>query len=318
MIDQCGRQIEYLRLSITQNCNLRCIYCRPQGQEAPAECGMLTPEEFGRAVMAMVGLGIRKVRITGGEPLTRSDLCEIIQRISEIEGIEDLSMTTNGIRLADKADHLKQAGLKRINISLDSLKPERYTHITGGGKLSDVLAGVERAVALGLKPVKINVVLIRGINDDEVDAFMDLTRELPLEVRFIELMPVGKFGEENREKIVYNSDIIHDRPQLQPCGREMSGQPADYYRIEGYQGRIGFISPMSHKFCHCCNRIRLTCDGKIKPCLGNNGEVDLIETLRNHPGQLEEVIRESIFYKPQGHHFDAGFRSGRGMDAIGG
>lgn len=319
MLDQFGRLIEYLRISVTQNCNLKCLYCRPDEKEDGPNCmNYLTPEEYGKIVKAMVSLGIRSVRITGGEPLIRKDICEIIERISKIEGIEDISLTTNGIRLDKMAEELKAAGLRRLNISLDSLKKDKFEYITGGGKLEDTLNGIQKALALGLTPVKINTVLIKGVNDDEIDEFINLTKNSQLEVRFIELMPIGKFGEENSDKIVYNTDIINSRQELIFCEDTLKGSPARYYKMDGYKGKIGFISPMSHKFCDCCNRIRLTCDGKIKPCLGNNGEVDVTGILRQTPEELKEFIRKVIFEKPYGHHFERGFSSKRDMNRIGG
>lgn len=319
MLDKYGRKIEYLRISVTQNCNLKCLYCRPDGSDNEACClNYLTPPEFERIVRAMADVGIHSVRITGGEPLVRKDICEIIERIAGIEGIKDISLTTNAIHLDKMAERLKAAGLNRLNISLDSLKADRFEYITGGGRLKDTLNGIDKALELGLEPVKINTVLIKGVNDDEIDDFIDLAKDKPLEVRFIELMPIGKFGEENSDKIIYNSEIIDRRKDLVFCEDTLIGSPARYYKIDGYMGKIGFISPMSHKFCNCCNRIRLTCDGKIKPCLGNNGEVDVTDILRNTPEKLGDFIRCVIFEKPRGHNFDKGFHSQRNMNRIGG
>jgi GTP 3',8-cyclase len=318
MKDRYGREIEYLRISITQNCNLKCLYCSP-GESSMQKCTItLTPEELEKIVRSMVKVGIRNVRITGGEPLTRGDVCEIIERISKIKGIEDISMTTNGINLDRVADKLKAAGLKRLNISLDSLKKDRFHYITGGGRLDDTLKGIEKALVLGLNPVKINTVLIRGVNDDEIDEFIQMAKDKPLEVRFIELMPIGIFGEQNSDKIIYNSDIINKRPELIFCGDGLRGAPAKYYRIEGYKGKIGFISPMSHKFCDRCNRIRLTCDGKIKPCLGNNGEVDITDVLRQNPNEMDAFVQKVIYEKPEGHNLGSSFSSLRNMSMIGG
>ena len=319
MKDWLGREIEYLRLSVTQDCNLNCIYCRPSGSvDCETACHGLATDELKLIVGAMAGLGIRKVRITGGEPLIRPDICEIIAGIAGIPGIEDISLTTNGIRLAKLAGRLRRAGLQRINISLDSLKGERFEFITGGGRLDRVLRGIKESVSAGLKPVKINAVLIRGVNDDEVDAFMELAREQPVEVRFIELMPVGRFGEENRDKIVYNTELIEAHPELISLEDPRGSGPAAMYTIKGYKGRIGFISPMSHRFCKTCNRIRLTCDGKIRLCLGHNSEVDITGTLREQPEELQETVRDIIFNKPEGHNFNRKFVSDRGMNEIGG
>ncbi|WHH58811.1 GTP 3',8-cyclase MoaA [Petroclostridium sp. X23] len=319
MRDRFGREIEYLRISITQNCNLKCIYCSPGGSGCVHEyTSYLTPEEIEQIVRSMARVGIKKVRVTGGEPLTRADICEIIQRIAGINGIEDLMMTTNGINLDKMAEKLKEAGLNRLNISLDSLKEDKFEYITGGGKLENTLKGIEKALDVGLNPVKINTVLIKGVNDDEIDDFIKLAKARPLEVRFIELMPIGKYGEQNSDKIIYNSEIINARPELIFCEDSTKGHPATYYTIEGYKGKIGFISPMSHKFCDRCNRIRLTSDGKIKPCLGSNGEEDVMEILRNNPEHLDEFIQRIIYEKPMRHHFEQDFSSARNMSMIGG
>ena len=319
MRDRLEREIEYLRLSVTQNCNLNCIYCRPSEKEKNDNCCQgLTPQEIEKAVGAMVRLGIKKVRITGGEPLTRIDVCDIISRISGIPQIEDISMTTNGMNLAAQAENLKRAGLRRINISLDSLRSDRFQFITGGGRLENVLEGIGKAVSVGLNPVKINAVLMKGLNDDEVEDFIRLAKDQPLEVRFIELMPVGKFGENNRDKIVFNSDILAGHPMLKPARDRFQSGPATMYELPGYQGRIGFISPMGHRFCASCNRVRLTCDGKLKLCLGDNAEADIVGILRENTENIDEAIHELIYNKPEGHNFNRRFTSNRGMNAIGG
>jgi len=318
MKDQFGREIEYLRISITDRCNLKCLYCSPDGKHEKKCARMLTAEEIETIVRSMVKLGIRNVRITGGEPLVRSDVCDIIDRISKIDGIEDISMTTNGINLDKMAEKLKAAGLKRLNVSLDTLKADRFEYITGGGKLEATLGGIYKAMKLGITPVKINTVLIKGINDDEIEDLINLTKDSQLEVRFIELMPIGKFGEENSDKIVYNSDIIKAHPEFIFLGDNLRGAPASYYKIEGYQGKVGFISPMSHKFCSNCNRVRLTCDGKIKLCLGHNSEMDVAAVLREKPEELHEFIKKTIYEKPKGHNFDKNFTSDRNMSMIGG
>jgi len=316
MIDQFGRKIEYLRISVTQKCNMNCIYCNPEG-ECETLCDSLSIMDFKRIVQSMAKCGIKKIRITGGEPLLRNDLCELVQTLSQIDGIDDISATTNGIRLKEMAEPLKKAGLKRVNISLDSLNEEKFKYITGGGKLSVVLEGIASAVKAGLFPIKINIVVMKGVNDEEINAFINLAKDNPIEVRFIELMPIGDFGEKNKEKVVFNSSIIRTHPQLISMESTSSG-PASMYTIEGFKGLIGFISPMSHQFCHLCNRIRLTCDGKIRPCLGQNGEKDLIPVLRNHPENLDEFIRTAILEKPKGHHFGEEYKSTRSMNKIGG
>jgi len=234
------------------------------------------------------------------------------------EGYRGYSMTTNGIYLDGMAKKLKFTGLNRINISLDSFKADRFKRITGGGRFEDVLKGIEKTVDVGLKPVKINTVLIKGVNDDEIDDFILLAKHHSLEVRFIEMMPVGRYGEQNIDKIVCNSDIINSRPQLIFSEDIMKGQPVNYYKIDGYKGKIGFISPLTHKFCGCCNRIRLISDGIIKPCLGNNREVDIIEVLRKNPSGLGALIQKAIYNKPEGHNFGSSFSSIRNMSMTGG
>ncbi len=319
MIDQYGRSIEYLRLSITENCNLKCIYCNPDGMLCqPNDIKQLSADEIVRTVQAMVRVGVKKVRVTGGEPTVRADLLEIIRRIADIEGVEDLSMTTNGLRLITLAPLLKQAGLRRLNISLDSLDPQKFETITGGGKLQTVLDGIDQAIAVGLTPIKINTVLIRGINDDEIDGLIALAKDRPIDVRFIELMPIGNYGKSNQGKILTSDEVLSKRPQLKPLQRDDTGAPANYYAMEGYQGRVGFISPISHEFCGDCNRIRVTADGKIRPCLGHNGEVDITPFFNVSDSEFDAKIAEIIYRKPVGHDFNKTFDSLRNMNRIGG
>jgi len=323
MKDRFGREIEYVRISITQNCNLKCIYCGTDASKSGTECDHaratgFDPAEIKTVVAIMAGLGITKVRITGGEPLLRPDICEIIHGIASIKEIADLSVTTNGVSLHQMARELKKAGLKRINISLDSLQAERFRLITGGGNLGMVLDGIFQALDFGLLPVKINTVLVKGVNDDEIDDFIGFSKDYPVEIRFIELMPIGRFGEQNSEKIISNRDIIRSHPELVKWIANEPGGVAAYYQVAGFKGKIGFISPMSHQFCSRCNRIRLTCDGRIKPCLGDNGEVNLLNVLRNNPRKLKALIRQAIYQKPAGHHFLDGYQSVRNMKEIGG
>jgi cyclic pyranopterin phosphate synthase len=247
----------------------------------------------------------------------RRDLEEIIAGIASVGGVRDLCMTTNAQGLGRRVRALKDAGLRRVNISIDSLKPERYKKITGGGDITEVLEGIELSVRSGLDPVKLNAVLIRGENDDEVDDFIKLAKDMPVEVRFIELMPfTGR--ETDKAKGVSSRELIEKRPYLIPVKPDYESQPAENYAIEGYAGKVGFISPMSHKFCGVCNRIRITSDGMLKPCLGNNGESDLTEALREGDEQLLLALEKGIYEKPAGHSFEQGFDSERGMRRIGG
>jgi cyclic pyranopterin phosphate synthase len=322
MLDQFHREINYLRLSITPRCNLNCLYCRPggcpTGQGLEAESGLLTPVEIGLIVGAAADLGIRKVRLTGGEPLMRADLEDIIREVRRHPAIEDLSLTTNGQGLAERAAGLKAAGLSRINISLDSLQAERYREITGGGRLAPVLAGIDACLAVGLVPVKLNTVLVRGINDDEIDALIELTRTRPLALRFIELMPMNEIGRDP-DRLVTGTEILARYPELERVPEAYAGQPAEDFRLPGYVGTVGFIRPISHRFCHTCNRIRVTSDGKLKPCLGDLGEVDLKAALASgNPDTLRQLIHDTIYAKPEGHHFNADFKPKRGMDRTGG
>lgn len=313
MLDALGRNIEYVRLSLTSRCNLRCIYCNPSG--CCSEETLLSPPEIERLVRALAKLGINKVRLTGGEPLLRPDLEDIVCRVANVEGVEDICLTTNAQGLAERASALKSAGLMRVNISIDSLNGDRFRRISGGS-LSDVMNGIDSVVRLGL-PVKLNVVLIRGVNDDEVDAFIELARYRKLSVRFIELMPIGKLGESGDKKVP-SSEIIARRKDLIPCPPEYPSQPSEDYTIEGFAGKIGFISPFSHKFCHLCNRVRITADGRFKPCLGDNGEVSLLEVLKGTDDELILFLKNAIYEKPKGHNFDEGFVSSRNMSDIGG
>lgn len=316
MRDWMGREIEYLRLSVTERCNLRCIYCRDGTEQCNIEWEM-TVGDIDRIVKNMVFLGVNKVRITGGEPLMRRDLEDIVKVVAQNKGIRDLCMTTNGQGLSSRIKDLKDAGLKRVNISLDSLEPARYNRITGGGKIDEVLKCIDAAIECGLYPIKINAVIVRGENDNEIDSFIELTKDRPIDVRFIELMPIGGLGQDKSKRIL-SSEILATRPYLKKQPPRYPSQPSEDYMVEGYNGRVGFISPMSHKFCNYCNRIRLTSDAKIKTCLGDNGEVSLKEALLLGDEALAEIIKGAIFEKPKGHNFDEKFGSVRNMSRIGG
>lgn len=328
MRDALGREIRYARLSVTDACNLNCVYCGDAGTKAACtgsermdarsggDGSPLTAEDFELIARALVSLGIDKLRITGGEPLTRPDLNDLIARLSGIEGVKDLPMTTNGVGLAPRLETLRNAGLSRLNISLDTLNRERYAELTGVDALNDVLCGIRVAAGMRFR-VKVNAVLIRGENDGEADDLIELTRALPISMRFIELMPIGAFGEENSDKIVTSGDILARFPALVPKGRD-SGGVCSIYRQEGYMGSVGFISPMSHRFCADCNRVRVTADGKLRLCLGVNDEMDIKPYLTQGQDALTDALREAIYHKPRGHSFESAFRSNRDMSAIGG
>lgn len=310
MLDKYKREINYLRVSITDRCNLRCVYCMPkEGLSLLGHDDILKYEEMLRIVGIARKLGIAKVRVTGGEPLVRRGVTGFLAELGKL-GLEDISLTTNGILLESFAEPIRKAGVGRINVSLDSLDPERYARITRGGDLSAVLRGLERAGQVGFSPIKINVVAVRGFNDDEAVAFARLTLEKPYEIRFIELMPIG--GEKGSDEKYVSNDELMERVArigtLHPVEsgrpkRNLSG-PASRFRLQGALGVIGFISPISHNFCHACNRLRLTADGGLRACLMVDGEVDLKRPMRNGctDADLEELIRRAILNKPLGQH----------------
>lgn len=327
MRDRYQRDINYLRISITDRCNLRCVYCMPQeGITLKPQKEILSLEEFYTLVQAGVATGIRKVRITGGEPLVRLGVVDFIRQVSSIPQIDDIAITTNGILLSSMAKQLKEAGLSRVNISMDTLRVDRFKKITRNGNLSDVWMGIKAAMAEGLQPIKINTVVIRGFNDDEIFDFARLTQEFPLHVRFIELMPIGESNDWARDKYVPIQEIMDklgEMGQLEPAQISKGAGPAKYYRISpDAPGTIGFISALSDHFCGTCNRLRLTAEGKLRPCLQSDYEVDLRTPLRNGAtvAELAGIFGDTIGVKPQAHTMvDDGWIDGnRIMSQIGG
>lgn len=314
MRDQFDREISYLRVSITDLCNLRCQYCMPEGVCQKRHEDILSFEEIAEIVAAAAQLGVKKVRITGGEPLVRRGCVDLCRMIAEIPGVEEVDMTTNGVLLGRYARDLKAAGLRRVNVSLDSLDPDKYTAITGGGSLSDALAGIQAAFDAGLTPVKINTVLIGGFNDDEIADFVEITRKTPVELRFIELMPMGgKFG---KNAYLPGDKVLETVPELAPIPQD--GGVAQLYGLPGGRGRVGLISPLSRHFCGTCNRLRLTSEGNLKPCLHSNQEIPV---RGKHGQELMETLRQAIHEKPRMHGtLDAEHLSeaGRTMNTIGG
>jgi cyclic pyranopterin phosphate synthase len=314
MEDKFNRNINYARISITDNCNLRCIYCMPEGY-TPCSKKIISQQEIKSIVEALSSLGVKRIRLTGGEPLLRQDIIEIMNAINNTDGIEDIGITTNGMLLSKLADKLFASGLKRVNISLDSLKDDTFKKITGGN-IENVLQGIEKCVDLGVK-VKLNMVPIAGINDGEIADFIKLTENLNVDVRFIELMPIGPGV--NYKGV--NSDTIKQLLNASEMTKvdNLGGGPSEVYQLNGHKGRIGFISPMSHNFCASCNRIRITSDGKLKPCLHNPRELDLIPYI-DDKDKLIEVLHEGIFNKYQKHTMDVDkiSKSNRKMVGIGG
>ncbi|HPR34828.1 MAG TPA: GTP 3',8-cyclase MoaA [Anaerolineaceae bacterium] len=315
MLDNFGREITYLRLSVTERCSLRCMYCRADEGLCPKQVE-LNAKNLVRIVDACADLGINRVRLTGGEPLLRRDIVQIVSGIRANSKIRDISLTTNAQMLAEYAAGLKQAGLDRVNISLDSLKPDVFHRMTGGD-LEKVKAGINASIEAGLNPIKINVVLVRGWNDLEVDDFIALTRDHALDVRFIEYMPIGE-GTQSENLRVDNTKILQEHPSLQPVPARNPGQPSRDYQIPGYMGRVGFISPISHQFCADCNRIRVMSDGTLRTCLGQEQEVSLVQALAEGDGALKEKIKTAVLTKPAGHNFRTAQLNARGMSKIGG
>ncbi len=266
-----------MRLSVTDLCNLRCRYCMPEeGVEKLTHPEMLTEDEMVDAVQAAADLGISKIRITGGEPLVKKNILSVCGRIGQIEGIEETAITTNGTLLPTLAVPLRKAGISRINISLDTLDPDKYAFMTRRGRFEEAWAGVMAALEAGFDKVKLNAVLIGGFNDDEIEEMVDLTRQYPLDMRFIELMPMLQDDEFGQSAHISGDEVLRRVPDLQPLSEQtlMSGQVARMYRLPGARGRVGLIDPLSHTFCSACNRIRLTADGKLKPCLHSSQEND--------------------------------------------
>jgi cyclic pyranopterin phosphate synthase len=307
MRDNFLRVIDYLRVSVTDRCNLRCLYCMPPDGVVPLEHkDILTYEEIVRIVKIGAGLGVRKVRLTGGEPLTRKNISFLISSIKKVCGIEDLSLTTNGILLEKYAREIARAGLDRVNVSVDSFDPARFGEITRGGSLDAVLRGLSAAEKAGLSPIKINMVPIRGLNDEEVRDFARLTLDSDYHVRFIEFMPSGSNDCWSPEKYITTDELrktIETIGPLTPVRMRKYG-PSRYFRLKGAKGVIGFISALTHHFCADCNRMRLTSDGKLRPCLFSETEIDLKTALRSGEpdSEIERFFKLAIEIKPEGHN----------------
>ena len=317
MVDSFGRDITYMRVSVTELCNLRCRYCMPEeGICKKTHEQMLTEEEMITAIRAAASLGIRKLRITGGEPLVKKNILSICRRASQVPGIRELCITTNGTLLSALAGPLREAGVRRVNISLDTLDAEKFRYISRCGELSQAADGIRAALEAGFEMVKLNTVLIGGFNDDEIPALAELTRRYPLDLRFIELMPMVESGDFGPKAFLPCTAVLDRLPELRPVSPD--GGVARLYRLPGAQGSIGLISPVSAHFCAACNRIRLTADGKIKPCL-HSGEEYSLKGLAYE--DMVEELKRAILCKPSWHGaLDAENRSraGRSMNQIGG
>ncbi|NFN86686.1 GTP 3',8-cyclase MoaA [Clostridium sporogenes] len=301
MLDKYGRKINYLRISVTDRCNLRCIYCMPpEGVLKKDHDDIMRYEEIFNVVKIASLLGIDKIRFTGGEPLILKNIDKLIYNTSQLSSIKDIAMTTNAIFLEDRIDDLKKAGLKRVNISLDSLKKDKFKSITRGGDINKIFKGIEKSLLLGMTPIKINTVIMKGINDDEIDDFMNLTKEYPISVRFIELMPIGEGRKLYKESYISSEEIISKHRDFIPVKRDKSST-AILYKFKEAKENIGFISPMSCKFCSRCNRVRLTSEGTLKPCLHSEREVNIKDYVENEQALLSKM-NEAIYNKPLEHH----------------
>lgn len=315
MKDTFGRKITYLRLSVTDRCNLRCRYCMPEEGVCLQEHGeMLTEEEMVTAVEAAASLGVTKLRITGGEPLVKKNILSICRRCAQVEGIGEVCITTNGLLLPRMGKELRQAGVKRVNISIDTLDGEKYRKITRVGELSQALEGIQAALELGFEKVKLNVVLIGGFNDDEIPALTELTRKWPVDVRFIELMPMTQGFPP--EAFLPCTAVLERLPELESVSHQ--GGTARLYRLPGALGNVGLISPVSDHFCGSCDRLRLTADGKLKPCLHSEEEFSIKGLDREG---MKARLEEAILAKPQCHaplSYTELSHAGRDMNQIGG
>ncbi len=310
LVDGFGRTVNYLRISVTDRCDFRCVYCMDEEMQFVPRARLLSLEEIAVIARAFVGLGVSKIRVTGGEPLVRRNVIKLFRDLGRLEGLRELTLTTNGSQLAALAGELRAAGVRRVNISLDSLDPARFRRLTRVGDLSRVLAGIDAALAAGFERVKLNAVILKNRNDDEVLDLVEFAGERGMDISFIEEMPLGVIGEHERAESYYSSDAIKAdlaaRYTLLPT-TESTGGPARYFKIIETGARVGFISPHSHNFCDSCNRVRLTCEGRLLLCLGQEHSMDLRRIVRNHPGdeeRLRQALLESMSIKPRGHDFD--------------
>jgi GTP 3',8-cyclase len=316
MLDNFGRRIEYLRISVTDKCNLRCVYCMPEhGLPWLKHEQILSYEEIAEIVRVMAAMGLRRVRLTGGEPLVRRDLTQLVRMLSAIPEIDDIALSTNAVLLAQHADELKAAGVNRVNISLDSLRSDRVDELARrAGYFDSIMAGIAAAERVGFAPLKMNVVAMRGRNDDEVLDFARMTRDRPWHVRFIEVMPVGDNLDVSENEYVSALEILErlraiDR--LEPVRGPLGNGPATYFQYPGALGSIGVITPMSHNYCDRCNRMRLTADGQLRPCLFGEIQTNLRDALRSGVA-LEPLIAHTLTIKPERHYLIQGSASGSG------
>lgn len=310
LIDRFGRKITYLRMSVTDRCDLRCVYCMSDNMKFVPRAQLLTLEEIIRIGKTFVDLGVNKIRITGGEPLTRRNILKVFEELGQLDGLKDLTITTNATQLTQYAQALHDAGVNRVNISLDTIRADRFKKITRVGELHKTLSGIDSALAAGFQKVKINSVVLKHMNHDEVTDLVEFARNRGMDISFIEEMPLGIVNDHVRAQTYYSSDeILADLRQRYEliATTEKTGGPARYYQMPDSDSRVGFISPHSHNFCDTCNRVRLTAEGQLLLCLGQEHSKDLRRVVRAHPGNdeaLRQAIIESMLIKPKGHNFD--------------
>ena len=312
LIDRFGRQVDYVRLSVTDRCDFRCVYCMAEDMTFVPKPQVLSLEEIYRVASAFVGMGVSKLRLTGGEPLVRNNILSLVQRLGALPGLKQLALTTNGSQLQRLAGRLREAGVNRINISLDSLNARKFRSLTRHGNLDQVLAGVDAAVAEGFDRVRLNAVILKGRNEDEVLDLVDYAHDRGVDIAFIEEMPLGLIDEHDRALSFMSSEelrsLIGQRYQLTAQGDPAGNAgPARYYSTDGGDSLVGFISPHSHNFCHLCNRVRVTAEGRLLLCLGNEHSADLRAVLRsadNSDEQLRQAIVQAMDLKPERHYFN--------------
>ena len=310
LIDRFGRRVNYVRISVTDRCDFRCVYCMSEDMHFVPRAQLLTLEEISSIAKTFTELGVEKIRITGGEPLIRRNVIKLFQDIGQLPGLKELVTTTNGSQLVHMAGALKAAGVKRINISLDSLDKEKFRRITRTGELAKVMAGIDAALAAGFERIKLNTVILKNRNHDEVVDLVNFAINKGIDISFIEEMPLGMIGDHDRAEVFYSSDQIKSDLEKRftlLATTESTGGPSKYYRIPETDTRVGFISPHSHNFCDTCNRVRLTCEGRLLLCLGQEHSADLRHVIRANPGdmsKLKQSIINSMAIKPKGHEFN--------------
>lgn len=310
LVDKFGRQVTYVRLSVTDRCDFRCVYCMAEEMTFLPRADVLSLEELEQIATAFVNLGVHKIRLTGGEPLVRQNISSLVENIGKLDGLQELTLTTNGSQLKKYAPQLLAAGVERINVSLDSLNEERFKAITRTGDLKKVLEGIDAAIEAGLSNIKLNAVILKGRNEDEIVDLVNFARDKNIDISFIEEMPLGLIDEHDRSLSFCSSDEVKEiieKAYPLTATDEDTGGPSKYHKMADSQSRVGFISPHSHNFCHLCNRVRVTVDGRLLLCLGNEHSIDLKAIVRDHPGDMERLqnaIIDSMEIKPERHHFE--------------